>query len=369
MHTSPRFFTHFFDWWSLFSGAMSLPVRQGRLFAKSGKPNQKFGRHLATIKYNLLLSPFLVSHIYKHGDKQDIAHDTTTITGLKVRIDSFMLDLHQRREEFAIRGEGRLRTFRTSGMRINEAQLDFLSADIRAISAHVQEPGDRETTRDTQGRPLKQQTAFSNGPASFETLPEDAGWVDTDDFVELKEVWPCQTAVRTKIMPLAFAPRFTYLRQTDHQTVPTRDMERTSPFGNEPTHYCIMSRETDPDIVQSGLVRQRVRALRSQLEDIRRSVSEFELPLLRGSSKESASRNRVDTIRELHETTEARADFMERVLENLSSSSRHSRDARFSHSDPSRVPHPLPLPRLNSMKACLTARATNSRTLLGPPTG
>ena len=326
MHTSPRFFTHFFDWWSLFSGVMSLPVRQGRLFAKSGKPNPKFGRHLATIKYNLLLSPFLVSHIYKHGDKQDAVHDATSITGLKVRIDSFMLDLHQRREEFAVRGEGRLKSLRTSGMRINEAQLDFLSADIRAISAHVEGHQTQEPDCHGQGRPLKPQSAFSNTPAYLKMPPEDAGWMDMDDFVELKEIWPCHSAVKAMIMPLAFAPRFTYLRQTDHRSATIQHMERTSAFGNEPTHYCIMSRETDPDVVQAGLVRQRLQALRSQLHNIQRSMSEIEPSLLHSRSNESASQCRYGSLQELHESTKARAHFMGQVLQRLSSNPTYDSD-------------------------------------------
>ena len=71
VHLSPRFFTHFYSWWSMFSGAMSLPVRQGKLWPGVEKSSKKFGRHLATIKYNLLLSPLYMSHIYKHKDAED----------------------------------------------------------------------------------------------------------------------------------------------------------------------------------------------------------------------------------------------------------------------------------------------------------
>ena len=79
---------------------MSLPVRQGPLWRGPEKPSKKFGRHLATIKYGLLLSPVFIAHVYKHKDMEDYQDDVVSATGLKLRMDSFVLDLHQRREYF-----------------------------------------------------------------------------------------------------------------------------------------------------------------------------------------------------------------------------------------------------------------------------
>jgi hypothetical protein len=79
---------------------MSLPIRQGNLWSGPAKTSKKFGRHLATIKYNLLLSPLFLAHVYKHKDAEDYAEDTVSATGLKIRLESFVLDLHQRREYF-----------------------------------------------------------------------------------------------------------------------------------------------------------------------------------------------------------------------------------------------------------------------------
>ncbi|KAI7118296.1 hypothetical protein KC324_g18756, partial [Hortaea werneckii] len=136
-HLTPRFFTHFFDWWSMFSGVMSLPVRQGPLWGATEKKSKKFGRHIATIKYNLLLSPLYISHVYKHKDAEEYQTNTVSATGLKMKLDSFMLDLHQRREHFDIKGHDSETTKKTSAMRINAAQLDFIHADLRALSATI----------------------------------------------------------------------------------------------------------------------------------------------------------------------------------------------------------------------------------------
>ena len=84
VHLSPRFFKHFFDWWAMFSGVMNLPVRQGPLWGVTEKKSKKFGRHIATIKYNLLLSPLYISHIYKHKDAEEYQANTVSATGLKM---------------------------------------------------------------------------------------------------------------------------------------------------------------------------------------------------------------------------------------------------------------------------------------------
>ena len=323
MHTSPRFFTHFFDWWSLFSGVMSLPIRQGKLFAGMAKPSKKFSRHLATIKYNLLLSPFLVSHIYKHGRKQEPVQEPIGVTGLKIRIDSFMLDLHQRREEFAAQGKGRLKTLKTSGMRINQAQLDFISADIRAISAFI---GGRASSPNDNS--FVQPPPHSGSPSFSDcATAEESTWIDAHDFIELDEIPSNDPLVDSRVMPLAFSPRFTYLRQTDHQNPLGQEVERTSHFGNEPTHYCIISGENDPSLVQNELVRKRLKTLRCQLELLKRRVGEEELRLLRDGSADSDIKQRYELLQQHYEATKSSVAFMDEMLQKLPPNPKNPIDA------------------------------------------
>src|SRR5436305_9002480 len=142
IHLTPRFFTHFFDWWGLFSGVMALPIRQGPLWPGVEKSSKKFGRHIATIKYKLLLSPLYMSHIYKHKDAEDFdvesaGTDIVAATGLKVKLDSFLLDLHQRKEESVMKLKGLNVDRGSTSMCINQAEVDFHTADIRAVSATI----------------------------------------------------------------------------------------------------------------------------------------------------------------------------------------------------------------------------------------
>lgn len=318
-HMSPRFFTHFFDWWSLFSGVMSLPIRQGKLFPGIEKSSKKFGRHLATIKYNLLLSPLFIAHIYKHKDKEDYCAETVGATGLKLRLDSFMLDLHQRREEFSTQGKGRMKQKKTSGMRINQAQLDFISADLRAVSASIAGTSQEDLNKvsDEDLASLADQTAISPDVSRFTIPDHDFLWIDMDDFVELDWILPAETHPQTKIMPLAFAPRFTYLRQTDHKNT-SKSFGRSSPFGDEPTHYCIMSQDNDPQRIQCDLIRERMAVIDSQLVVHDRSMGEQELLVVRDGVKDSSLKDQFDILEQQGKILGDKRDFLQSMLDRLS---------------------------------------------------
>jgi len=319
VHLTPRFFTHFFDWWSMFSGVMTLPVRQGSLWPGLEKSSKKFGRHLATIKYNLLLSPLFIAHIYKHKDAEDYTEDVVSATGLKLRLDSFMLDLHQRREEFATQVKGPVKPIKTSGMRINQAQLDFISADIRAVSASITGTTPEDMKRATDETLASCQQSVASIDISRFTIPDnDLSWIDMDDFVELDWILPAESNPETKIMPLAFAPRFSYFRQTDHQDSMSGDTTRSSPFGNEPTHYCVMSQDNDPRRVQCDLIKERLEKIDQQLETHRRILGEQELRVLRDSYKDESPKEQFDLLTQQGKVLQSKKEFLQTLLEGLS---------------------------------------------------
>ena len=299
---------------------MSLPIRQGKLFPGIEKSSKKFGRHLATIKYNLRLSPLFIAHIYKHKDAEDYSQETVGATGLKLRLDSFMLDLHQRREEFFTQGKGRVRQTRTTGMRINQAQLDFISADIRAVSASIAgtSPEDLKRATDEDLIALQEQIPVSPDASRFNIPDGDFLWIDMDDFVELDWILPPQTHPETKIMPLAFSPRFTYFRQTDHRWNVSGDPTRTSPFGDEPTHYCIMSHDNDPQKVQCDLVKERLCTLDAQLIAHQNSLSEVQLRANRDGYRDSPVRDQYETLKQQIELLARKRHFMQSMFDRLS---------------------------------------------------
>ncbi|KAJ2985531.1 hypothetical protein NUW58_g5477 [Xylaria curta] len=317
VHLTPRFFTHFFAWWSLFSGPMSLPIRQGSLWPGREKNSKKFGRHLGTIKYNLLLAPLFLSHIYKHKDAESYSENDVSATGIKVRFDSFMLDIHQRREEFNTRDIG-IKTAktnsRTTGMKIHAAELDLLSADVRAVSASIRGTTTEAVKKNSLSTLLAQQDLDDAADLSHFTIPDhDYSWIDMDDFVELDWILPSEPNPDTKILPLAYSPRVTYFRQTDIGGTIDGDPDRTSPFGNEPTHFCIMSQDDDPRRVQSQLIQSRLDQLDSQITNNVDSVSNAELRM----AKDAEVRAEYESLNRHTSVLRDKRSFMESMLHQM----------------------------------------------------
>ncbi|KAL4807624.1 mitochondrial protein from FMP27-domain-containing protein [Aspergillus unguis] len=284
VHLTPRFFTHFYSWWSLFSGVMSLPVRQGRLWPGITKTNKKFNRHLATVKYKLLLAPLFVAHIYKHKDPEDYADDVVTATGIKVRLDSLKLDVHQRREQVKAPSKGRLRQPQSSAIRIYRAELDLQAADFRAVSASIEGTGADDLKKRDDIISSFQQPVPPADLLRFTIPDHNLDWVDMDDFVELDWILPQESNPRTKILPLAFTPRFTYFRQTDYEEVAPGQPGYSS-FGHEDTHECVMSSRDQPRRVQIGLIRDRLETVSSKIHDCTRATGELELLMAKDVDK------------------------------------------------------------------------------------
>jgi len=346
VHLTPRLFTHFFAWWSLFGGPLSLPIRQGNLWPGREKNSKKFGRHLATIKYNLLLAPLFLSHIYKHKDADDYSDGAVSATGIKVRFESFVLDLHQRREEFNTRDRGRKTQSRTTGMKIHAAQLDLVSADIRAVSASIQ------ASPKPPDFPIDQYEDATD--LSRFTIPDnDFSWIDMDDFVELDWILPTEANPDTKILPLAYAPRITYFRQTDIGGVIAGDPDRTSPFGEEPTHLCIMSQDDDPRRVQAQLIQDRLDQLNQQIETHVRNVGEVELRMIKDDYNDPALRAEFETLAGHSNVLQEKKAFLENTIQQMTARSsqaateggpRHRRASDTSGTSPGTGGASLPVP-------------------------
>ncbi|KAI9734482.1 MAG: hypothetical protein M1818_006871 [Claussenomyces sp. TS43310] len=318
VHLTPRFFTHFFAWWSMFGGTMSLPIRQGRLWPGIEKSSKKFGRHLATIKYNLLFAPLFLSHIYKHKEAEDYSSDVVTATGLKIRLDSFTLDMHQRREEFNTQGKGRKLQTKTTGMKIHKAQLDLLSADVRAVSASIAGTTTEDHRKASASSLVSQQDPGVIDLSRFVIPDNDFSWIDMDDFVELDWILPFEANPETKIMPLAFAPRLTYFRQTDHGDTIAGDPDRKSPFGHEPTHYCIMSHDDDPRRVQCELIKARLEQLKNQRIQHEHKLGEAELNLVRDDGRDSTLKMEVEELKKHEARLQDKYMFLESMLHRMS---------------------------------------------------
>ncbi|KAF5678295.1 FMP27-like mitochondrial proteome protein [Fusarium heterosporum] len=334
IHLTPRFFTHFFNWWGLFGQPLSLPIRQGSLFPGREKNSKKFGRHLATVKYNILLAPLFLSHIYKHKDVEDHSESAVSATGLKVRFDSFSLDLHQRREEFGTLGKGKQgdNTSKTSGIKIHAAQLDLVSADVRAVSASLKGTTTEAIQKESIATLMNEND--DKPDLSRFTIPDnDFSWIDMDDFVELDWITPTEPHPDTKILPLAYAPRLTYFRQTDIGGIIAGDPTRTSPFGSEPTHFCVMRHDDDPRRIQGQLIQDRLDQLAKQMESHDREMGEAELRVIKCDAKDRVAVEEFKAFQKHTDVLQEKQEFLESMLHQArirvpSSTHRTSNDGR-----------------------------------------
>ncbi|KAI9651933.1 MAG: hypothetical protein M1831_007475 [Alyxoria varia] len=320
VHLTPRFFTHFFAWWSLFSGIMSLPIHQGPIFPGVEKSGKKFSRHLSTIKYSLLLSPLFLSHIYKHKDAEDYerSDDSFAATGLKVKLESYMLDLHQRREEFNSEVKGLNKTVKTTSMRIYQTLLDLSAADIRAVSSEIVGTSAEALQRANTAKLADLQSASQSFGLSAFTIPDnDFSWIDVDDLVEIDWTLPSDADPRTKILPLAYAPRFTYRRDTDHENSISGDPNRRSPFGYEATHPCVMTSYDNSRQVQLNLIQNRLERIDRFIEEHNSLIGEQQLSVIRDTTNKKSAEARLEELRHHAEILEEKKEFLRKMREDI----------------------------------------------------
>lgn len=249
IHLTPQTFTHFFKWWDLFAGEMSLPIRNGNLFPPI-MVSKKFGRHLATIKYQFVLRSLSISHMYLYKRDDDINKKVLNSVGLKGRINSFMMDLHQRREFITYTDKVRNEVRRRRKMRLNVGELDFQSADIRGVTVSFKERTAEELASqigdpfgDSEINSPPEPTGGVPPLAKLKVSDNDLTWIDIDDYTELDSFVGSENLSSVKVLPLIFTPRFTYYRQTEHNHSAENDTSldpEVAPFGDEPSHTCLL---------------------------------------------------------------------------------------------------------------------------------
>ncbi|KAK9369833.1 golgi-body localization protein domain-containing protein [Lipomyces kononenkoae] len=276
IHLSPRVFTHFFKWWHLFSGEMSLPVKNGPLF-NPHRVSKKFGRHVASIKYQFVLAPLFISHMYLHKRQDDWSKMAIDSIGFKGRTDSFMMDIHQRREYTTYIDKVLNVSRRRRHMRINETEVDFNSADIRGITAVFKERSAEELFRQLSN-PNESEPESPAGPttgtpllAKFKVSDNDLTWIDMDDFTELDSLDGRSNLSSVKVLPWLYTPRFTYYRHTEHEAGSPTD----NTFGNEPSHNCLLG-QTNAFRTQTELISARARELEEQINSNAKQLDDLQ---------------------------------------------------------------------------------------------
>ncbi|GAC93156.1 potential mitochondrial protein Fmp27 [Pseudozyma hubeiensis SY62] len=286
---SPLAWQHFWAWMRLFSSAMSLPIRVGKLFPDSPPPSPKFGRFLGTIKYRIDLAPLFIAHQYRQFNKDDWARGLRTHVGVKARVDSFTLDMHQRQQE-TVKDRPELGAPRVIFHKpFYEAEVKCDAIDLKTLAARMREDaGMAEAVED----PEIGESMFDDLFAGDARISDDElVWIDMNDFVELDSETIRDPSPKVRMFPALACPQFNYYRKVDSQrerrahekddaargkdrSHSGTDMEELigrlerSKFGNEVTHTCMVGQNDKPYSIQRKLAQDRLHTIRREIDRI-----------------------------------------------------------------------------------------------------
>jgi hypothetical protein len=244
MHLSPGFVDHFVTWFRLFGGAMSYPLRDGSLFPKADKrPTQKFGRHMRTMKYKVVVNPLTVGYFMKDenvlADEMSVEELGNSV-GLKGFVQGFSVDIHQRREIIKVANYKLDQKRLKANWPVHEAEVQLKDIDLRAISAQYGTSEETLSSSSSTGtRRSADQEYEQDGLDMMDGLnyqsntdSDASDWLDLDDFIELNVSTP-QVTPHVQVLPFAFAPCIYYLRRTNRE-----DIQKYKYLRN--THDCIL---------------------------------------------------------------------------------------------------------------------------------
>ncbi|ODV88146.1 hypothetical protein CANARDRAFT_184584, partial [[Candida] arabinofermentans NRRL YB-2248] len=210
IYLTPKSMEHFLFWFKQFGSGVSLPIRDGQLF-NSAKDSVKFSKHLQTMKMQFSVSPLYLFH----GYRLDLNNPNDNgIVGLKGRISSFTVDLHQRKEHMIKKNHVLDREVELMKMKFNLGEVQVEDIDLRAVESKFDLNSDLDPV--------------------FNVFDDDQEWFDLDDFdeIDLPSVDGCYS--ESKMLPLLYSPKFSYRIHNSSK----------SDLDNEGSHDCIISKET-----------------------------------------------------------------------------------------------------------------------------
>ncbi|RUP43864.1 hypothetical protein BC936DRAFT_136619 [Jimgerdemannia flammicorona] len=241
MHLSPAFLSHFLQWWRLFGGEMSLPIKLGDLFPKEDlRVNQKLGKHLNTLKFKIKLDPLFLGYFNKEDGQEDgLIDGGGDSVGLKATVSQFSVDLHQHRELLVIEKKN-LGPGLKPNWAMNEGEILLKNLDLRGVHVQYSTAGEENSNLALQ-RFMDDADSFQSGIFMFE--PEafmegldvnDPEWVDFDDYVELNTTTP-DLKPKIQVLPIMYSPQMGYRKQLNRD-----DVEEYRYLAG--THACNMGR-------------------------------------------------------------------------------------------------------------------------------
>ncbi|KAF1800090.1 golgi-body localization protein domain-containing protein [Mucor lusitanicus] len=330
MHLTPGFIDHFVSWFRLFGGAMSYPLRAGSLFPKlDTRPTQKFGRHMSTMKYKVVVNPLTCGYFMK--DENVVAQEVTTeelgdSVGLKGFVKAFSVDIHQRREIVNVANYKLDQKRLKANWPVTEAEVQLKNIDLRAVKASYNINGNDDAFSSSSGTdnisvPVQAEQYMSDesddGLDMMEGLnyrcnkdSDSSDWVDLDDFIEMGVATP-DILPAIQVLPFAFSPCIYYLRQTNKD-----DVQKFRYLHD--THDCILGTAVDTREMQMTLLHDRSQHIDVQIRKHQTRLHTIELKRLQHGSDEKALQELSDAIVEKTRILYEKRELLQRYLKELS---------------------------------------------------
>lgn len=270
LYLAPHAVSHFLRWWNLFHTYTSGPIRQGPLFTDLVQNATKFGRSLFTIKYQLHLEPLTLTHVYRHytdfGDSSNVS-----FTGLKGKVNSLRIDLHQKRVKLTHTDEKLNKSKPVWKFKMSSGEIDCSESDVRILSTIFDQSDVEEMVASRLGIHHNSSGAIPISLADVSQLKESE-WYDFEDYVDLDQV-SLKSALPLKLeaLPLLYSPRISYFRKMndDGYVVPY-------PFGDEESHSCMIGKN-HPERTQERLARQRAIEIEEDIRKIKELLEEIKV--------------------------------------------------------------------------------------------
>lgn len=240
IHLSPGTFKQFFSWWTMFRGNMMLPIRRGKLFQEV-KSATKFSEHLFTNKFLFHIKNLFIGHIYRD---ENFEHDDDILecNGLRAKVENFLVDLHQRKEERVDVHDDLSRHKKIMKMAFNLGEVVLSQIDLRSIHVKFHRDLYRPNGDEKEQPKLK-----------FKVYDRDYRWYDPRDYDEAFAP-PSGTVKLVEILPFLFSNKFSYIRDTT-------DVGGNNGWGAEKTHDCKLH-ETDVYSTQISIYEERLNYLK-----------------------------------------------------------------------------------------------------------
>lgn len=190
----------------------------------------KFARHLATVKYRLIVPRLFISHSYIDDTRDSWVSGTTSFVGIKANVGHFQADMHQRDQESIAAGDSQDSIKIVRHKPFYAAEVVMKDIDLRAMLATFSEPLKQAVSLSFEGeRDVNNSTRRPSTAATSD-------WIDDDDFVETD--WSSKHEPDIQLFPVLLCPRLTYFKKNV-----TSGPAEGSKFGVEDTHTCLLGSE------------------------------------------------------------------------------------------------------------------------------